>query len=139
MTSVRKLKSNKINASRSTGPRTPGGKLRSRNNARRHGLATPVENDSQAAAGIERLAAVLAEDSDDFGRIEQSRIVAECHFDLRRIRAARFNVFFAMGDLEKASGKDFEDALQTMVSIGRYETRAWSKRKRAVRIRQASK
>jgi hypothetical protein len=36
---------------------------------------------------------MLAEGADDFERIEQSRILAERHFDLRRIRAARFDVF----------------------------------------------
>src|SRR3977135_4290533 len=100
MTSIRKLESNKRNASRSTGPRTPGGKLRSRHNARRHGLAKPVENDSEAAARIERLAAILAECGSCFRRTEQSRAVAGCHFDLLRTRAARHDIFFTMGDLE---------------------------------------
>src|SRR5665213_2093800 len=129
MTSTRKLESNKRDASRSTGPRTPGGKLRSRNNARRHGLATSIENDSEAAASIELLAAILSEGADDFGRIEQSRIVVECHFDLRRIRTARHDVFLTMQDLENVSGNDFDNALCAMERISRYERRAWSKRK----------
>ena len=133
MTSTRKLEADKRNASRSTGPRTPGGKLRSRHNARRHGLATPVENDSEAAARIESLAAILADGSNDFERTEQSRAVAGCHFDLRRIRAARHDIFFTMGDLENLDRNELEAALQTIEKISRYERRALSKRKRALR------
>ena len=133
MTSTRKLEANKRNASRSTGPRTPGGKLRSRHNARRHGLATPVENDFEAAARIESLAAILAHGSNDFERTEQSRAVAGCHFDLRRIRAARHDIFFTMGDLENLDRNELEAALQTIEKISRYERRALSKRKLALR------
>jgi hypothetical protein len=133
MTSNRKIESNKRNSSRSTGPRTPGGKLRSRINARRHGLATPVENDSEAAARIESLAAILADGSNDFERTEQSRILAGCHSDLRRIRAARHDVFLTLGDLENANGKDFEIAFRAMDRISRYEKRALSRRKQALR------
>lgn len=133
MTSISKIVSNKKNASRSTGPRTPGGKLRSGQNARRHGLATRIDNDAEAKNGIECLAAILAEGSDDFDRIEQLRVLAECHFDLRRIRAARFEVFLTMGDLEDATANDFERAVRAMDSISRYQTRAVSKTKRALR------
>ena len=133
MTSIRKIESNKSNASRSTGPRTSGGKLRSGQNARRHGLATRIENDSEAKGEIERLSAILAEGADGFESIEQSRILAERHFDLRRIRAARFDVFSTISDLENASLDDFEKALHAVVSISRYEKRAFSKSKRALR------
>jgi hypothetical protein len=133
MVSTRKLEANKRNASRSTGPRTPGGKLRSRNNARRHGLATPVENDSEERERIDCLAAILAEGGNDFPRIERSRIVAECHFDLHRVRAARYDVFLTMNDLEDVSGNDLEVALRAMDRISRYEGRALSKRKQALR------
>ena len=133
MTSTRKHAANKNNASRSTGPRTPGGKLRSRHNARRHGLATRIEDDPDAGTGIVCLTAILAEGSNDFEHVEQSRILAECHFDLRRIRAARFDVFLSMHDLENASASDFEKALRAMGSISRYATRAFSKIKQALR------
>ena len=133
MTSIIKIESNKKNASRSTGPRTPGGKLRSSSNARRHGLATRVDADPEAKIGIERLAAVLAEGSDDFGLAEQARVLAERHFDLQRIRAARHQVFLTVNNLENAKAGDFEKALRAMNSIGRYEMRAFSRCKQALR------
>jgi hypothetical protein len=133
VTSTRKLEANRRNAARSTGPRTPGGKLRSRQNARRHGLATPVENDSEVKASIERVGAILAEGGDDFLHFEKMRTIAECHFDLRRIRAARYDVFLRLGDVENASRKDLETASRAMDSISRYERRAISKRKQAQR------
>jgi hypothetical protein len=133
MTSFRKIEANKNNASRSTGPRTPGGKLRSSQNARQHGLATRIEDDPEARGGIECLTAMLAEGTDDFERIEQSRMLAERHFNLRRIRAARFDVFSTISDLENASLNDFERALRAMASISRYERRALSKNKLALR------
>lgn len=130
MTSDRQIESNKENASRSTGPRTPGGKQRSRNNARRHGLATRIEDDPESRGGIEDLTAILAEGSNEFERMDQSRVLAESHFDLRRIRSARYEVFLAIDDLEKASGEDFEKAVSAMDGIRRYETRALSRSKR---------
>jgi hypothetical protein len=98
MTSICKIEANKNNASRSTGPRTPGGKLRSCQNARRHGVAIRIDDDPEAKSGIECLTAMLAEGADDFERIEQSRILAERYFDLRRIRAARFAVFSTINE-----------------------------------------
>ena len=132
MTSIRKVESNKRNASRSTGPRTPGGKLRSRHNALRHGLATRIEDYPQAKGSIDRLTAILAEGSNELERVEPSRVLAECHFDLQRIRAARYEVFLTIADLENASGNDFENALRAMDKINRYERRALSKRRRAM-------
>src|SRR5665213_2053632 len=133
MTSIRKMEANKNNASRSTGPRTPGGKLRSCQNSRRHGLATRIEDDPEAKVGIECLTVALARAAAGFERIEQSRILAERHFDLRRIRAARFDVFSTISDFENASLDDFDKALRAMGSISRYQKRAVSKGKQALR------
>jgi hypothetical protein len=46
---------------------------------------------------------MLAEGTNEFAGIEQSRMLAERHFDLRRIRANRFDVFSTISDLENAS------------------------------------
>src|SRR5260221_2385090 len=96
MTTIRKIESNKWNAARSTGPGPPGGNLRSRRSARRHGFATRIEDDPGARGGIDCLAAILAEGSDDFDRIEKSRVLAESQFERRRIRVARYEIFLSI-------------------------------------------
>jgi hypothetical protein len=106
--------------------------LRSCQNARRHGLAIRIEDDPEAKAGIECLTAMLAEGADDFERIEQLRMLAERHFDLRRIRAARFDVFSTINESKNAGLDDFEKALRAMASISRYEKRALSRGKQAL-------
>lgn len=97
MTSDRQRASNRCNACLSSGPRTLAGKLRSRNNAIRHGLATPISQSATLALEIELLAKRLAGFDNDFWQIEHARIIAESHFDLRRIRAARTEVVRRLG------------------------------------------
>jgi hypothetical protein len=75
---------------------------------------------------------VLAEGSDDFWKIEQSRAVAECYFDLRRIWAARDRLFVMMTGLPDPDAHDA--AARKMEKISRYETRAMSKQRRAFRM-----
>jgi hypothetical protein len=133
MTSTRKMEANKRNASRSTGPRSPGGKLRSANNARRHGLAIPVDHDADAATKIQELAAALAGGSQDLGRTEQARVIAECYFDLRRIREARNEIFSAAGEFHDLTYEDIKTTICAIDKINRYERRAVSKRKRGLR------
>jgi hypothetical protein len=130
MTSIRKIEANKRNASRSTGPRTPGGKLSSRANAQKHGLTKRIEDAPGQYEKIESLAAILSADIDGF---YHSRILAGCYFDLLRIRAARYDVFSTMDDLEGLSGEGLEAALRAMDRIRRYETRALSRRRQALR------
>jgi hypothetical protein len=79
------------------------------------------------------LAAILAEGVDNMERTEQSHVIAECYFDLRRIRLARYEILLAIANLQNVSGKDFAVAARVMDKVSRYETRAVSKRKRALR------
>ena len=55
MTSERKTISNRKNAQKSTGPRTELGRLRSRRNALRHGLAIAIASDPKFSGDIEAL------------------------------------------------------------------------------------
>jgi hypothetical protein len=127
MISIRKAAANKRNASVSTGPRTFGGKLRSSRNSYRHGLATPVANDPTAALNIDRLATVLAAHSNDYWRIQKARVIAECHFDFARIRAARAEVLSRVDGLENCVGDDLNRAVSAIEKIARYEQRTRSK------------
>jgi hypothetical protein len=60
MTSDRKTISNCKNAQKSTGPRSELGRLRSRRNALRHGLAIAIGSDPSFSKDIESLATTLA-------------------------------------------------------------------------------
>lgn len=59
MTSARQRASNRINARRSTGPRTPAGKMRASRNAVRHGFTLPVSHDAAAAPQVATLARAI--------------------------------------------------------------------------------
>ena len=100
MTSARQRESNRINARRSTGPRTPAGKLRASRNAVRHGFTLPVSHDPAAApqvAALARAIAALAAPARPPGTAdalaEPARRVAEAQVDLVRIRRARHELF----------------------------------------------
>jgi hypothetical protein len=126
---TRKIESNTRNASRSTDPRTMAGKLCSRKNALRHGLAAPIEQSD----GIDDLAAILAEGDEGCCRTQQSRVIAECHFDLQRIQAARYDVLLMVENFDIGNSVDLERALVAMEKINRYETSTLSKRRRVLK------
>ena len=55
-----RVRANRANARRSTGPKTLGGKSAASRNALRHGLAIPVTVDPSLADEVERLARMIA-------------------------------------------------------------------------------
>jgi hypothetical protein len=117
-----------------------GGKLRSRNNAFRHGLAIRINDDPGAVQNIERLAQVLAGFSNDFWRNEHARTIAECYFDMRRIHTARTAVLHRIGELEAADASEHALAAEAIEKINRYERRVLSRRRKALRaLNSASK
>jgi hypothetical protein len=58
--SARKLRANRANSLRSTGPKSAAGRARSAQNARRHGLGTPVLSDPALSAEVEIMAQRIA-------------------------------------------------------------------------------
>src|SRR5262245_16729594 len=93
MTSSRQLKAKRANARTSTGPRTRQGKLRSAQNARRHGLSVSVLIDPLLSKDAENLAREIAgEEADAPKMLECTRRVAEAKIDLRRVREARLGL-----------------------------------------------
>jgi len=107
---------NKANAARSTGPRTRRGKARASRNALRHGLAAlrPADHgDTMRIAGLMcDPANLLAHD--------QAVIIAECCALIARVRRARAAALERM-------------ALHELSALERYERRALSRRRRAIR------
>src|SRR5262249_2601905 len=89
MTSTRKVAASSRNATRSTGPKTAGGKARASRNAYKHGLAISVLSDPTISAEVDRLARSIVGKRRDPYELAQARIIAEAEFDILRIRATR--------------------------------------------------
>jgi hypothetical protein len=100
----------------------------------RHGLASPIGSDFDERANVERLAQVLSGYTNDWRRLEEARILAECHFDLLRIRNARFEIFPMLGAIETATGDQLALAIRSIEKIARYERRALSKRRTSLKV-----
>ena len=84
---------NRKNARFSTGPRSRPGKLRTSKNALRHGLSIPLPSDPCLESEVEELACLIDEGSADSIRHQHARAIAVELIELRRIRAARENLF----------------------------------------------
>ena len=125
MTSEAKIAANRRNAQRSMGPRTAPGKARVRRNALKHGLAARLLRDFGEAAEGERIAAAIcASELDSIDR-EQAQIIAETQAALGQVRRIRAQI------MEEPASAPFVDHL---LRLERYEQRALSRRKRAVRM-----
>jgi hypothetical protein len=147
MTSEGKIDANRRNSSRSTGPRTAHGKARVRRNALRHGLAAITVRDPARSVEVDRLAAAICgKDADPMTR-EQALIIAESELTLSQVRAARVAVLEQMSPMLAAQAPDPPKSavasthrtracgvyLAQLVRLDRYERRAFSRRKRAMR------
>jgi hypothetical protein len=125
MATLKQIEANRRNAKRSTGPRTASGKSKSSHNALRHGLSLPLRMDGATMAEIDELARLLAHEEidDTLAAVE----VAAAQVDLQRIQRIRRNML-AKIDLATATPKE----LQHLLAIDRYETRARTRRRRAL-------
>jgi len=125
MTSARKRAANARNARACTGPKTAAGKARAARNARGHGLSLPVLADPALAPEVELWARKIAGEGASATRLSLAARVAEAQIDLVRIRRLRL-------DLLPALPHD-ADAIRRLIRIDRYERRALSRRKFAIR------
>ena len=89
MTSAARLNANRMNARKSTGPRTERGKKRVAGNAVRHGLAIPIVALPELDAAAEKISHLIVDDSRDPVRLNLARRIAEAQIDLIRVRQAR--------------------------------------------------
>jgi hypothetical protein len=128
MTSDLKVASNQKNAKNSTGPKSDAGKRRAARNALSHGLAVPVSNIAALQSDIETLALSIARASGERAITELSRQVAEAQLEILRIRSVRAAIF--------ATETSYDELNNRLASLERYERRAFSRRKRALRAMQ---
>ena len=68
-----RVRANRANARRSTGPKTLAGKSAASRNALRHGLAIPVTVDPSLADKVARLARMIAGEGPNSSRLERAR------------------------------------------------------------------
>src|SRR5689334_25100235 len=90
MTTDRQLRANRLNASRSSGPRSRAGKQRASQNSFQHGLSSA--NHSFDAKQIEELARELAGQQADMRTMGYARNLARAKFDLDQMRRVRVSL-----------------------------------------------
>jgi hypothetical protein len=78
--------SNMRNTAQSTGPRTTLGKLRSRMNARKHGMSLPTAYHPGASAMIEQLACAIAGPDASENKLQAARHLAAAEIEIRRMQ-----------------------------------------------------
>jgi hypothetical protein len=130
VTIPRQLAANRRNARLSTGPRTASGKRSVAVNALRHGLSVAVFADPALAGEVAELAERIANGSIDPHVRERARDVAAAQIDVERVRHARP----AIGAPVSEDRSDaMRETIQELWTFDRYERRAMSRRKSAVR------
>jgi hypothetical protein len=99
MSSKKKIAANRINASKSCGPRTTSGKGRVSRNALRHGLAAMKNLDPVLPQDIELMAKAICADDTNPLLFEQALLIAECGMVLRCVRTERVGMIERLRDV----------------------------------------
>jgi hypothetical protein len=131
MTSPAKIRANRRNALKSTGPRTRVGKAIVARNARMHGLNIPAICDGFArdivALAREIEVSVTGAEADAIGHELACRL-AEAIIDWQRVRLAKLPLATVL-DADPGDRR----ALTQLWRLDRYEARAFARRRRAIR------
>jgi len=125
MASERQIEANRKNAKRSSGPKTPSGKAKSRRNALFHGLSRSTAADDSALGA---LAGAIANAAKQNGVEFEATDVARAKLQFRRIGAVRHRLLAAL--LESPDVK----LVKRLRGLERYERVAIAMQKRGLRF-----
>jgi hypothetical protein len=131
MSSDRKITANRTNAKKSTGPRSKAGREAG---GPEWGPPRPGhEEGDPPAVKAGQLATVLSLSSGAQKVSEHARQAAEAELDLTRIRKIRARLFETLYFADTAAPGGMTELNDALAKLERYERRAFSRRKRALR------
>jgi hypothetical protein len=146
MTSPAKAEANRRNAQRSTGPRSAAGKARTARNSYQHGLSLPISDD-QSLRDVAELMDALKLEFDAAGHAGLVLRAAEGQIELQRARRLKADLLNQEAKRSAATAlpladrvaEAFVQKVEKLTAFERYETRALSKRRGALRKLSALK
>lgn len=129
MASEKQLAANRINAQKSRGPRSIGGKMRASRNATSHRLAANFRKDPAAVRSVEVLTNLLRK----AGHCErEARLLAVAEYRTRSVHTLRSRLTEKLLEAAErgSASASVLMSLQSLQRIDRYEKRASSRKKR---------
>jgi hypothetical protein len=133
MSTQKQTDANRRNAAKSTGPRTPAGKIRARANALKHGLAAKSVRDESKRQQIDALTRVFAGQTGSIA----ARAIAEAQVELQCVERYRADLLSKIPPLDdpgaNQEGEEITNVVLRLEKLLRYERRATSKRNKALK------